>query len=78
MPKQVRVIRTPDTLGAVNHDLGPNEAEVNMNARGGIKSFQFDGQTYTLGPEEVKTVPDVVATSWVAADAEVAITEDGF
>jgi hypothetical protein len=49
-----------------------------MNDRGGIKSFVHDGQTYTLGPEEVKTVPDVVATLWAAADSEVYITRDGF
>lgn len=76
MSKQVRVLA--QSVKEVNQGLGPNEAEINMNARGGIKSFQHDGVTYTLGPEEVKTVPDVVATLWAAADSEVYITRDGF
>lgn len=76
MSKQVRILA--QSVKEVNQGLGPNEKAINMNARGGIKSFVHDGQTYTLGPEEVKTVPDVVATLWAAADSEVYITRDGF
>lgn len=74
MSKQVRVLTANKP---VNQGLGPNELNIDMNARGGLKTFHHDGVTYTLGPEEVKTVPDVVATLWVAADAQVYITNDG-
>lgn len=45
---------------------------------GSTRSFQMNGQTYTLRAGERKSVPEIVATSWNSADSDVEILWDGF
>ena len=32
------------------------------------KEFHFEGQSYTISGNEIKTLPDEVAMAWLAAD----------
>jgi len=40
------------------------------------KEFDYDGQKYTLVPNQILTVPDEVASAWTAHDSEVETVVD--
>lgn len=49
---------------------------LNYKSSGAHKEFWFDGQSYVLDGNQMKSVPYQVADNWVAHDSEVRIVND--
>ncbi len=55
----------------------PQKVEsLNYQQSGAHKEFIFDGQSYTLDGNQIKSVPFAVADNWVAHDSQVRIVND--
>ena len=49
---------------------------LNYKGPGAHKEFIFDGQSYVLDGNQIKSVPYAVADNWVAHDSQVRIVND--
>lgn len=55
----------------------PQKVEsLNYQQSGAHKEFIFDGQSYVLDGNQIKSVPFAVADNWVAHDSQVRIVND--